>query len=71
MLSVRKLGKPPHLIMRIMDCVIILFQKRIDPVTADPDKPCPKPSWGEALKVKWRLCVSAACGCVLIQAYLF
>ena len=49
--TVRKLAKPPHLIMRIMDCVIILFQKRIDPVTPDPDKPCPKPSWSEALKV--------------------
>lgn len=49
--TVRKLGKPPHLIMRIMDCVLILFQKRINPVEADPDRPCVKPSWGEALKM--------------------
>jgi len=49
--TVRKLAKPPHLIMRIMDCVIILFQKKLDPVTQDPERPCPKPSWSEALKV--------------------
>ena len=49
--TVRKLGKPPHLIQRIMDCVLILFQKKMDPVTQDPDRLCPKPSWGESLKV--------------------
>ncbi|KAL3320549.1 Dynein heavy chain 8, axonemal [Cichlidogyrus casuarinus] len=49
--TVRKLGKPPHLIMRIMDCVLILFQKRMDPVTPDPERPSPKPCWGEALKL--------------------
>ena len=47
----RKLGKPPHLIMRIMDCVLLLFQRRVDTVTADPDRDCPKPSWSEALKL--------------------
>ncbi|XP_052061669.1 dynein axonemal heavy chain 8-like [Mytilus californianus] len=49
--TVKKLGKPPHLIMRIMDCVLILFQKRVDIVTADPERPCCKPSWGESLKL--------------------
>ncbi len=47
----RKLGKPPHLIMRIMDCVLLLFQRKVEPVTQDPDRPCPKPSWSEALKL--------------------
>ncbi|KER25690.1 hypothetical protein T265_06922 [Opisthorchis viverrini] len=49
--TVRKLGKPPHLIMRIMDCVLLLFQKHMDRVVADPEHACPKPSWGEALKM--------------------
>jgi dynein heavy chain len=51
--TVRKLGKPPHLIMRIMDCVLILFQAKIDPVKIDADKPeFFKPSWANSLKVR-------------------
>ncbi|KAM8731517.1 dynein axonemal heavy chain 5 [Acanthopagrus schlegelii] len=49
--TVRKLQKPPHLIMRIMDAVLLLFQRKIDTVTADPERPCPRPSWAEALKL--------------------
>nr|XP_048699429.1 dynein axonemal heavy chain 8 [Caretta caretta] len=49
--TVRKLAKPPHLIMRIMDCCLLLFQKKIDAVTQDPEKACCKPSWGESLKL--------------------
>ncbi|XP_066532241.1 dynein axonemal heavy chain 8-like isoform X2 [Hoplias malabaricus] len=49
--TVRKLAKPPHLIMRIMDCCLLLFRKRLDPITMDPEKRCHKPSWAEALKL--------------------
>ena len=47
----RKLAKPPHLIMRIMDCVLLLFQRRVETVTQDPERPCAKPSWSDALKL--------------------
>ncbi|XP_076815353.1 dynein axonemal heavy chain 5-like isoform X1 [Clavelina lepadiformis] len=49
--TVRKLGKPPHLIMRIMDCVLVLMRRRLNPIEMDPERPCPKPSWNEALKL--------------------
>ncbi|KAF6202133.1 hypothetical protein GE061_004531 [Apolygus lucorum] len=48
--TVRKLGRPPHLIMRIMDCVLIFFHRKLHPVIADSAAPCPKPSWAESLK---------------------
>lgn len=51
--TVRKLAKPPHLIMRIMDAVLLLFQRKLDTVTKDPEKECMKPSWGESLKVSY------------------
>jgi dynein heavy chain len=49
--TVRKLAKPPHLIMRIMDGVLLLQCKRIDPYVPDPEKPSPKPSWSESLRL--------------------
>ncbi|XP_072296528.1 dynein axonemal heavy chain 8-like [Eucyclogobius newberryi] len=49
--TVKKLAKPPHLIMRIMDCCLLLFQKKVDVVTLDPERPCVKPSWSEAMKL--------------------
>ena len=50
--TVRRLPSPPHLIMRIMDCVLLLFRKKIDTVVYDPDRNCSKPSWAESLKVR-------------------
>jgi hypothetical protein len=49
---VRKLAKPPHLIMRIMDCVLLLFRRNISPVVFDPERVCVNPSWSDALKVR-------------------
>ncbi len=37
--------------MRVMDCVLILFNQKLDLVAMDPDKNCAKPSWGESLKL--------------------
>ena len=49
--TVRKLGKPPHLIMRVMDATMILFQSKLPFILPDPTVPCPKPSWDFALRV--------------------
>ena len=49
--TVRKLAKPPHLIMRIMDCTLILFNRKLDATSQDPERLCPKPSWGESLRL--------------------
>lgn len=49
--TVRRLGKPPNLIMRIMDCVLVLFQRRLEPYRADMERLCPRPSWAESQKL--------------------
>lgn len=49
--TVRKLAKPPHLIMRIMDSVLLLFRRPLVTVTCDPNFPCPTPSWSDSLKL--------------------
>ncbi|PSN47670.1 Dynein heavy chain 8 [Blattella germanica] len=48
--TVRKLGKPPYLITLIMDAVLILFQRRLDPVKVDLEKSFIAASWAESLK---------------------
>ena len=55
--TVRKLAKPPHLIMRIMDAVLLLFQRKMEPVQKDPEKECVKPSWSDSLRVSGGLVV--------------
>ena len=51
--TVKKLGTPPFLIKLIMDCVCILFQRKLEPVSLDPTAPDTmiKPSWQESLKL--------------------
>ena len=39
--TVRKLGKPPHLIMRVMDATMILFRTKLPLISPDPTVPCP------------------------------
>ena len=48
---VRRLGKPPHLITIIMDCVLILCHKKLDLVKMDWEKDFLKTSWGESTKM--------------------
>lgn len=49
--TVRRLGKPPHLITVIMDVVLILFRRRLVTVKPDIEKTFFATSWAEALKV--------------------
>ena len=49
--TVRRLGTPPHLIKRIMDCVLLLYKAHLEPMQADPERTCPKPSWSESLRM--------------------
>ncbi len=67
--TVRKLAKPPHLIMRIMDCSLLLFQSMLDTVSIDLEKSCPKPSWGEALKVCRHFCSISVSGFCAAATY--
>lgn len=47
---VRKLRKPPNLIQRIMDCVLILQRSRILRATYQPETTSLVPSWEDAVR---------------------
>ncbi|KAI4504021.1 hypothetical protein M0802_000492 [Mischocyttarus mexicanus] len=49
--TVRKLAKPPYLITLIMDCVLILFGKKLERVKPDVEHQFLTASWTEAFKV--------------------
>lgn len=49
--TVRKLGKPPYLILLIMDAVLIYFKRKIEPTKPDFEKQFLTASWAESLKV--------------------
>lgn len=49
--TVRKLGRPPYLITKIMDCVLLLFQRRLESTAIDEEKGGIKTSWAESLKM--------------------
>ncbi|KAL5281346.1 hypothetical protein ACFFRR_005004 [Megaselia abdita] len=49
--TVRKLGKPPYLITLIMDAVLLLFRKRLEPTRPDPEKQFLGASWEQSLKM--------------------
>jgi dynein heavy chain len=34
-----------------MDCVLLLFRKKMNKMESDPTVPCPLPSWQESLKI--------------------
>lgn len=55
----RKLGKPPFLIMLIMDCVLIYFKRKLEPVKVDPERGFLFSSWTESLKVNWKKVIFA------------
>ncbi|KAF8561859.1 hypothetical protein P879_08626, partial [Paragonimus westermani] len=46
-----KLQKPPNLTMRIMDCVLIMFNYRLESVRPDHGRATFAPSWNESLRM--------------------
>jgi len=57
---------PPHLVERIMDCVLLMFQRPLDTVDVDEDRNCIKPSWNQSLKVR-----SVSCFCQIVCCLSF
>jgi len=44
--------RPSYSIAKIMDCVLLMFQRPLNSVELDTDKGCIKPSWNESVKVR-------------------
>ena len=44
--------QPSAVIQRIMDCVLIMFQRPVNTVDIHADSGCLKPSWNESVKVR-------------------
>ena len=43
---------PSHLVARIMDCVLLMFQRPLNAVDVDVERNCIKPSWNQLVKVR-------------------
>jgi len=48
---------PSHLVARIMDCVLLMFQRPLNTIDVDEGRSCIKPSWNESLKVRSFACL--------------
>lgn len=50
--ALSKVRRPPKFIGRIMDCILILFQRRVLPIGPDANEWFVRPSWKEAVRVR-------------------
>ena len=70
--TVRRLGRPPNLIMRIMDSVLILCQEKLSSISFDLEKGSLRPSWAEAQKVSLlRISIFLTFFSILVPSFTF